>query len=100
MTDKDTLVGKMNLHINESIAKITSEIENQILNEWQINKQDIIDAINFRNKLINYLEDKIKECENTIELLEGTNSHRLSILQVQIKTYKNILERVKSGNYD
>lgn len=50
--------------------------------------------------LIKYLEDKIKECKNTIELLEGTNSHRISMLQVQIKYYEDILERVKSGKYE
>lgn len=101
MSEKeDSYIVNFNLEINESIAKITSEIDDKICDIWKINKQDIIDVINFKEKLIKHLEEKIKECKNTIELLEGTNSHRISILQVQIKSYEDILERVKSGKYD
>lgn len=53
-----------------------------------------------KEKLIKYIEDKIKDCKNTLELLDGTNSHRISILQVQIKDYEDLLERVKSGKYE
>lgn len=94
MTDKDLLVGKMNLQINESIAKITSEIENQILNEWKINKQDIIDAINFKNKLIKYLEDKMNmDIENETEY-----GHARDV--GMFFAYQDILERVKSDKYE
>lgn len=53
-----------------------------------------------KEKLIKYIEDKIKDCKNTLELLDGTNSYRISILQVQIKDYEDLLERVKSGKYE
>lgn len=49
--------------------------------------------------LIKYLEDKIQECKNTMEILEGSQSHRISILQTQIHNYQDILEKVKSGKY-
>lgn len=53
-----------------------------------------------KENLIKYIEDKIKECKNTLEMLEGTGSFRNSILQVQIKNYENLSERIKSESYD
>ena len=52
------------------------------------------------DKLVKYLENKVKECNNTIELLEGTQSHRISILQTEIHNYQDILERIKSCKYE
>ena len=53
-----------------------------------------------KRDLMKYIEDMIKERETTIENLEGTNSHRISILQVEIHNYKDILERIKSDKYE
>ncbi len=100
MIREDFYIANFNLEINDNIAKSVSKIDDKICDIWKINKQDIIDVINFKEKLIKYLEEKIKECKNTIELLEGTNSHRISILQVQIKSYVDLLERVKIDNYE
>ena len=53
-----------------------------------------------KEKLIRFIEDKIKDCKNALELLEGTNSCRISILQVQIKDYEDLLEKIKNNNYE
>lgn len=96
------------LKINEQIAIITSKIDNEICQSWEINKEDIIDAINFRNKLIKYLEDNIKIQKNRYEwylddFQKNKNEVVMGILkeiQLMIHIYQDILERIKSGKYD
>ncbi len=53
-----------------------------------------------KQKLIKYIEDKIKECKNTLEKLEGTGSHRIPVLNARIYGYEDLLERIKNNNYD
>jgi hypothetical protein len=87
---------------DEDIKNAKIGLANQTLTSLQsaFLMQYIINLEQKEVNLIKYLEDKIKECKNTIELLEGTNSHRISILQVQIKSYEDILEKVRNGNYE
>lgn len=42
------------------------------------------------NKLIEYLEKKVKE-------LEGCKSNSI---QIELTVYKDLLERIESGNYE
>lgn len=88
--------GSFELEINENIARITSKIDNEILTTWKINKQDIIDAINFKENLIKYLEDNIEVLNNQSESVEGLDLFE----QHSLIIYQDILERVKSGDYE
>ena len=52
-----------------------------------------------KENLIKYLEDKINECEELVERLEGTNSFRIEQSKLKIRIYQEILDKVKEGKY-
>ncbi len=59
-----------------------------------------VELLEEKENLIKYLEDEIKECQNDIEMLEGTGSHRVPLLANRIYTYEDILEKVRSDEYE
>lgn len=106
MTDKEVIIILENqLSIMSALQRFEyfihqKEIEEDLSERIKDTQNILSNKPELKYDLIKYLKDRIKECESTIELLEGTNSHRISILQAQIKNYQDILERVKSGNYE
>lgn len=74
------------LEINDYIARITSKIDNKIIDTWEISKKDILKALNFRDNLIEYLEKESKKVYR-----DGG---------IRQNIFLDILERVKSGKYD
>lgn len=86
-----------NLDINENIARLTSEIDDNIMEVWKIDRKDIEEALNFRNNLIKYLEKKIENLK-----IEFTCTHPTYQFQLEERmiAYKDILERVRSGKYE
>ena len=53
-----------------------------------------------KDNLIKYIEDKIKECEDTLERLEGTGSFRIAVSKARISDLQDILEKIRNENYE
>lgn len=101
--NKEEYVANFNLEINNHIARITSKIDNEICEVWKINKNDILEILSFKENLIKYIEDKIEEEKKIQKFLyekENTKLVEKATTNSAIRTYTDLLERIKNNNYE
>ena len=84
--------GILNREQRQLIGRLLNEMDNA---DVVIKKQ-----YEEKQQLINWLEDKIKEKNDVLERLEGTDSIRISILQSQLKAFQEVLDFVDKGGKD
>lgn len=100
MSNEEKYIAKFNLEINNHIARLTSKIDDEISEVWKIDKKDILEVLNFKENLIEYIEDKINELNN---IICEDNMNRISTTYEEAKktVYLDLLERIrKSNNYE
>lgn len=87
-SDSLTLLGKMELKIDEQIARIISEIDGQIVDCWGIKKEDVLKAIE-NTQVLNNLEEWLKK-----EMKRLGNNNILNHDEAE-KTLKIVLEKLQ-----
>lgn len=90
--NKEEYTAKFNLEINDYIARLTSKIDDEICEVWKIDKKDILETLNFKENLIKYIEDKIKDYKTQFSQINGD----YGLLNPVIMAYLDVLERIKN----
>lgn len=103
MNKEDTqYIDNFILEINDNIARLVSKMDDTILEIWKIDKKDILEVVNFKEKLIKYIEDKIKKIKESIcdsKDLEDIKAFNC-MKDLMLSIYQDLLKRIKSNNYE
>lgn len=111
--NREQYITNISLEIDDNIARLVSKIDDDISEFWRIEKKDILEAIHFKEHLIEYLEDKIEMCDRYIDTIKSdleelkytmfAYDKLKKTINENIKArniYQKILEKVRSGKYE
>lgn len=94
----DEYIDKLNIISKQYVDRICDgENKSQIIREQLLCIEDLQ---NSKNNLIKYLEDKIKIEKEAKEFTDKVLQESSAYESGSIDAYQDILERVKSGNYE